>query len=118
MLTRFVFLAYFISNAVSFLAQENEGTNELPMLTVMGQETANQRPVTTYETPISNLDFDPRVDMQSRNMAEAQGDLSIRGGTFENTGIKVGSATSWIHKQDITPPNSLLLQKCWGNPKC
>ena len=59
----------------------------------MGQETANQRPVTTYETPISNLDFDPRVDMQSRNMAEAQGDLSIRGGTFENTGVQVGSAT-------------------------
>jgi hypothetical protein len=59
----------------------------------LGQETANQRPVTTYETPISNLDFDPRVDMQSRNMAEAQGDLSIRGGTFENTGIQVGSAT-------------------------
>ena len=58
----------------------------------MGQETANQRPVTTYETPISNLDFDPRVDMQSRNMAEAQGDISIRGGTFENTGISVGSA--------------------------
>jgi hypothetical protein len=44
----------------------------------VGQKTANQRPVTTYETPISNLDFDPRVDMQSRNMAEAQGDLSIQ----------------------------------------
>ena len=31
--------------------------------------------------------------MQVRNMAEAQGDLSIRGGTFENTGVQVGSAT-------------------------
>ena len=66
---------------------------ELPALTVMGQETANQRPVTTFETPLSNLDFDPRVDLQSRNMAEAQGDISIRGGTFENTGVQVGSAT-------------------------
>ena len=92
MLNRFVFLAYFIISSVSF-AQENETTNELPTLTVIGQETANQRPVTTYETPISNLDFDPRVDMQSRNMAEAQGYLIIRGGTFENTGIQVGSAT-------------------------
>ena len=92
MLTRFVFLAYFIFNAVSF-AKENRDTNELPTLTVLGQETANQRPVTTYETPISNLDFDPRVDFQSRNMAEAQGDISIRGGTFENTGIQLGSAT-------------------------
>ena len=92
MLTRFVFSAYFITSSFSF-AQEDRGANELPTLTVLGQETANQRPVTTYETPISNLDFDPRVDMQSRNMAEAQGDLSIRGGTFENTGIQVGSAT-------------------------
>ena len=68
------------------------GAEELPSLTIMGQETANQRPVTTYETVISNLDFDPRVDFQSRNMAEAQGDISIRGGTFENTGVKLGSA--------------------------
>ena len=76
-------------------AQENNQpiVESLPTLTVLGQETANQRPVTTYETPISNLDFDPRIDMQSRNMAEAQGDVSIRGGTFENTGVMVGSAT-------------------------
>ena len=94
MLTRLALLAYFsfFTASLSF-AQESGKTSELPALTVMGQETANQRPVTTYETPISNLDFDPRVDMQSRNMAEAQGDLSIRGGTFENTGIQVGSAT-------------------------
>ena len=72
---------------------DKEVTNTLPTLSVFAQETANKRPVTTYESPISNLDFDPRVDMQSRNMAEAQGDLSIRGGTFENTGVQVGSAT-------------------------
>ncbi|MFL2938595.1 MAG: TonB-dependent receptor plug domain-containing protein [Opitutales bacterium] len=65
----------------------------LPTLSVFAQETANQRPVTTYESPISNLDFDPRVDMQSRNMVEAQGDLNVRGGIFEETGIQLGSAT-------------------------
>ncbi|MBT4224374.1 MAG: TonB-dependent receptor [Opitutae bacterium] len=65
----------------------------LPTLTIHGQEKANIRPATTYESPISNLDFDPRVDIQSRNMAEAQGDISIRGGIFENTGLQVGSAT-------------------------
>ena len=93
MLIRFAFIAYF-SCFLSFLfAKVDDNTSELPALFVIGQETANQRPVNTYETPISNLDFDPRVDMQSRNMAEAQGDLSIRGGTFENTGIQVGSAT-------------------------
>ena len=93
MLTRSTFLAYFSCTAsLVGLSFQSFGAEELPALTVMGQETANQRPVTTYETPISNLDFDPRVDMQSRNMAEAQGDISIRGGTFENTGISVGNA--------------------------
>jgi len=94
MLTRSTYLAYF-SCTVVFLGLSFQvfGAEELPVLTVMGQETANQRPATTYESPISNLEFDPRVDMQVRNMTEAQGDLSIRGGNFENTGIQVGSAT-------------------------
>jgi len=93
MLTHFRNLAYFscLATSLGFFAHAY-AAEELPTLTVMGQETANQRPVTTFETPLSNLDFDPRVDFQSRNMAEAQGDISIRGGTFENTGVKLGSA--------------------------
>ncbi len=70
-----------------------EETLELPTLYIQGQETANTRPVTTYASPVSNLEFNPRVDFQSRNMAEAQGDVTIRGGIFENTGFHVGSAT-------------------------
>ena len=72
---------------------ENNSIYTLPTLTVKGQETANIRPAATFESIVSNLDFDPRIDFQSRNMAEAQGDISIRGGTFEGTGIKVGAAT-------------------------
>ena len=94
MLTRFRNLAYLSCLATSFgLFTNAYAAEELPALSVMAQETANQRPATTYETPISNLEFDPRVDMQVRNMTEAQGDLTIRGGTFENTGVQVGSAT-------------------------
>ena len=70
-----------------------ESTQTLPTLYVDAQQTANIRPVTTYESPVSNLEFEPRVDLQSRNMAEAQGDVTIRGGIFENTGFRVGSAT-------------------------
>jgi len=65
----------------------------LPTLVINGQETANLRPVTTYASPVSNLEFNPRIDFQSRNMAEAQGDVTIRGGIFEGTGFRVGSAT-------------------------
>jgi hypothetical protein len=33
------------------------------------------------------------VDLQVRNLAEAQGDISVRGGIFENTGIVIGAVT-------------------------
>jgi len=74
-------------------ADESPKTYILPDLVVESRETANLTPATTFETPVSNLDFKPRVDLQSRNMAEAQGDVSIRGGIFENTGFRLGSAT-------------------------
>jgi hypothetical protein len=75
------------------LLSKAESTQTLPTLYVDAQQTANIRPVTTYESPVSNLEFEPRVDLQSRNMAEAQGDITIRGGIFESTGFRVGSAT-------------------------
>jgi len=78
--------------SLSLLAQA-ENTQTLPTLYIDAQQTANIRSATTYESPVSNLEFEPRVDLQSRNMAEAQGDVTIRGGIFENTGFRVGSAT-------------------------
>jgi len=75
------------------LLAQAEGTQTLPTLYVGAQQTANLTPAATYESPVSNLEFEPRVDLQSRNMAEAQGDVSIRGGIFEGTGFRVGSAT-------------------------
>ena len=79
--------------ADSFAKAESGEIYTLPSLTVRGHETANLIPASTYESVVSNLDFDPRIDFQSRNMAEAQGDVSIRGGIFEGTGIQVGAAT-------------------------
>jgi vitamin B12 transporter len=78
--------------ALPLLAQA-ESTQTLPTLYIDAQQTANIRPVSTYESPVSNLEFEPRVDLQARGMAEAQGDVTIRGGIFENTGFRVGSAT-------------------------
>lgn len=70
-----------------------ESPQTLPTLYINAQQTANSQPVATFESPISNLEFEPRVDLQSRNLAEAQGDVTIRGGIFESTGFRVGSAT-------------------------
>ena len=64
-----------------------EDTNNIEQITVEVSATANKEPVGTFDAPVSNLEYDPRVDLQSRNMAEAQADVTIRGGIFENTGF-------------------------------
>jgi vitamin B12 transporter len=71
----------------------NEENSDIENITVNGSATANKQPVGTFVALVSNLEYDPRVDLQSRNMAEAQADVTIRGGIFENTGFRVGSAT-------------------------
>ncbi|MDB6165631.1 MAG: TonB dependent receptor [Lacunisphaera sp.] len=66
-------------------------TYELPKYAVYSEQVANQTPVSSFAMPVSGLRFEPRVDVQERNMAESQADVSIRGGIFENTGFKVGA---------------------------
>ena len=81
-----------------------------------GSETANQRPASTYESPISNLEFDPRVDMQVRNITEA-GDISIRGGTFEETGVQIGSVTLLDPQTGHYNTELLMAPEMLGEPK-
>ena len=94
-------LLFCLPNLSSASNETNEITNEksaeinttIEKITVEASATANTKPVGTFGSPVSNLEYDPRVDLQSRNMAEAQADVTIRGGIFENTGFRVGSAT-------------------------
>ena len=81
--------------SVTAFANANTLSDEsaIEKITVEASPTANKLPVGTFDSPISNLEYDPRVDLQSRNMAEAQADVTIRGGIFENTGFRVGSVT-------------------------
>ncbi|MGB0371023.1 MAG: TonB-dependent receptor plug domain-containing protein [Opitutales bacterium] len=44
-------------------------------------------------TVVSELSYSPWVDVQSRNRGELQGDISIRGGTFEGTGFTIAGLT-------------------------
>jgi vitamin B12 transporter len=76
-------------SAVALHAQASEVT--LPELSVYSPRVANQSPVATFAMPVSSLRFEPRVDVQTRNFAESQADVTIRGGIFENTGIRVGA---------------------------
>ena len=85
-------LSVFATENVDVISTEKAEAN-VEKITIEGAATANNKPVGTFNSPISNLEYDPRVDLQSRNMAEAQADVTIRGGIFENTGFRVGSAT-------------------------
>ncbi len=64
---------------------------ELSPVTVYSPFVANQEPVGTFAMPVTALRYEPLVDVQGRNSAEGQADISIRGGTFENTGFSVGA---------------------------
>ena len=64
---------------------------ELPELSIYSPRVAIQEPVGTFAMPVSALRFEPLVDVQSRNMAEGQADIAIRGGIFENTGFRIGA---------------------------
>lgn len=62
----------------------------LPEFAVVSRLVANQEPGSVLAMPVSGLRFEPRVDVQGRNLAEAQADVALRGGIFENTGFKLG----------------------------
>lgn len=66
---------------------------KLPAITVYSEQVANQAPVGAFAMPVSALRFEPRADIQARNLAEGQADITLRGGIFENTGFQVGSVT-------------------------
>jgi len=68
-----------------------EAPVELEPITVFSKRVALQEPTTTFATPVSALLYEPQVDVQARNFAEGQADVSIRGGTFENTGFSLGA---------------------------
>lgn len=65
----------------------------LSELLVVSTRIANQSPAGTFAMPVSGLRYEPRVDLQARNLGEAQSDLTIRGGTFETVGIRIGGVS-------------------------
>ena len=85
---RFVLLA--LSGAAMAVADTSE-TVALPNLRVYSNRVANQEPVASFAMPVTALRYEPLVDVQARNSAEGQSDVAIRGGTFENTGFRIGA---------------------------
>jgi hypothetical protein len=64
----------------------------LPEYTVYSARVALQEPAGAFAMPVTALRYEPLTDVQSRNRAEGQADIAIRGGIFENTGFRIGGA--------------------------
>jgi hypothetical protein len=73
------------------LLRAQDAATSLPAVTVYSPSVANQSPAGTFAMPVSALRYEPLVDIEPRNMAEAQADVTIRGDTFENTGLQLGA---------------------------
>lgn len=63
----------------------------LPEVTVYSPRVANQTGAGSFATPVTALRYDPAVDVEVRSTVEGQADVTIRGGIFENSGIKLGA---------------------------
>ncbi len=66
---------------------------QLPGIEVHSPRVANQAPAGTFAMPVTALRYEPRVDLQGRNLAEGQADVTLRGGVFESTGYQLGALT-------------------------
>jgi vitamin B12 transporter len=77
--------------AATALLRAQDAATSLPAVTVYSPSVANQSPAGAFAMPVSALRYEPLVDNEPRNMAEAQSDVTIRGDTFENTGLQLGA---------------------------
>ena len=83
----------FFLGAAAIVAQVNaEPPLRLPEYTVYSARVALQEPAGAFAMPVTALRYEPLADVQARNLAEGQADVAIRGGTFENTGFRIGGA--------------------------
>jgi vitamin B12 transporter len=64
---------------------------ELNPFTVRATLGLHEEPALGLATPVTQLRFALGVDLQSRGYAELQSDVTVRGSTFEQTGVLVGT---------------------------
>ena len=86
------FCRLFVTVAVIAARAPAETPVELPVFPVPSPRVALEDPVASFAMPITALRYEPLLDVEARNQAEAQADVAIRGGIFENTGFRIGGA--------------------------
>lgn len=94
---KLLFIVMFIQSGWTASAngadESDDVSVELELVEVTGQRVANLQPASTYSAAVTELRYDPQIDIQARGLAEGQADVSVRGGLFENTGFKIGAVS-------------------------
>ena len=90
-LLSFRFLTILLTSLTCYATEDTK--HPLTEIIVTAIRVTNDVPAGTYTSLTSNLRYNPIVELQSRGMPEAQSDVTVRGGLFENTGFKIGAAT-------------------------
>ncbi|HEX2852365.1 MAG TPA: TonB-dependent receptor [Opitutaceae bacterium] len=85
------FLPIVALGAGASLCAQTSPVVALPGLTVYSERVANQSGAATFAAPVTALRYEPGLDIQARNAAEGQADITLRGGIFENSGFRVGA---------------------------
>ena len=109
-----------IAGALPLLA---EAPVQMPAFLVDSPRVALQEPAGTFAMPVTALRFEPLVDVEARNLAEAQADVTIRGGIFENTGFRLGASdlfdpqTGHYFAEIPVPPDMLSTPRIETGPE-
>ncbi|HVU18219.1 MAG TPA: TonB-dependent receptor [Candidatus Didemnitutus sp.] len=90
---RIAFAACLLGGLALTAHADDTDTVSLPDFAVNSPRIANQDPAASMSMPVSALRYEPRVDLEARNLPEAQADVTIRGGIFENSGFKIGATS-------------------------
>ncbi len=83
------------ASGAAVLAPGPAAGEELELAPVVIREAEAPRGTASgsLEGPVTELRFDPRIDLQVRNSAAAAADCSIRGGIFTQSGFRAGAAS-------------------------
>ena len=79
---KFLLASLLLSGSLAALADEPEAPEEealtLEPVKVRGQRVANLQPASTYAATVTELRFDPQIDVQARGLPEGQADVTVR----------------------------------------
>ena len=74
-------------------AVQADSAAELEEVFIVASRVANESSASSAATLATALRYDPALDIQSRGLAEGQGDLVIRGASFESAAISIGAVS-------------------------